>query len=86
MALALAVALFLGFHGAEAGESVGSHVYKHCLNLEWVPALGMSLHLGVDGMGMAMVLLTSITIFTGVLVSYRIEKRVKEYYTACSRS
>ena len=72
--------LFLGFHDAPAGESVGSHVYKHVLKVDWVPSLGMSFHLGVDGMGVAMVLLTAITIFTGTMVSYRIETRVKEYY------
>lgn len=78
--LATAVWLFLGFHDAPIDVAAGSHAYKHVLKVDWVPSLGLSFHLGVDGMGVAMVLLTSITIFTGVMVSYRVQSRVKEYY------
>jgi NADH-quinone oxidoreductase subunit M len=80
LALAVALWLFVGFTDAPGDVSVGTHVYKHWLKVDWVPSLGLSFHLGVDGIGMAMVLLTAFTIFTGVLVSYRIQTRVKEYY------
>lgn len=80
IALVTAIVLFLGFSSAPDGAAVGSHVYKHVARWDWVPSIGLSLHLGVDGMAMAMVLLTALTIFTGVMVSYRVEKRVKEYY------
>src|SRR5690349_8955772 len=42
--------------------------------------MGLHVKLGVDVMGFAMVLLTAITIFTGVTVSFSINERVKEYY------
>ena len=61
-------------------ESAGSHGYKHVVAFSWVPALGLQLKLGVDGIGVAMVLLTAITIFAGVCVSFSIRERVKEYY------
>ena len=48
--------------------------------IDWIPALGISWHLGVDGISTAMVLLTSFIIFTGVFVSFGIQKRVKEFF------
>ena len=80
IALATALWLFVGFQDAPTGEQVGSHVYKYTARWEWVPALGLSLHLGCDGISITLVLLTAFTIFTGVMVSYRIAVRVKEYY------
>lgn len=40
----------------------------------------ISFHLSTDGAGVAMCLLTAITIFTGVFASWTTEKRAKEYY------
>ncbi|MBI3804772.1 MAG: NADH-quinone oxidoreductase subunit M [Nitrospirae bacterium] len=48
--------------------------------LEWIPALGINWHLAVDGISVAMVLLTSLIIFTGVFVSFAVQKRVKEFF------
>jgi NADH-quinone oxidoreductase subunit M len=78
--LALSVWLTLTFTTAPVGETAGTHVYKHVTSVPWVPSLGLQLKLGVDGMGVLMVLLTSITIFTGVVVSFAVKERVKEYY------
>ncbi|MCK6480155.1 MAG: NADH-quinone oxidoreductase subunit M [Planctomycetaceae bacterium] len=48
--------------------------------VEWVRELGISWNVGADGMGAAMVFLTSIVIFAGVLVSWSVEDRTKEFY------
>lgn len=40
----------------------------------------ISLHLAADGASVAMCLLTSLTIFSGVFASWRLDKRDKEYY------
>ncbi|MFO0931974.1 MAG: NADH-quinone oxidoreductase subunit M [Planctomycetota bacterium] len=56
------------------------HVYKHVMSVPWVPALGLQFKLGVDGMGVAMVLLTALTIFTGVCVSFSVKERAKEFF------
>jgi NADH-quinone oxidoreductase subunit M len=80
ISLLAAVWLFLSFGGAPASEAAGDHVYKYVVSADWVPSIGLKFKLGVDGMGVAMVLLTAITIFTGVLVSFGIKTRVKEYY------
>jgi NADH-quinone oxidoreductase subunit M len=47
---------------------------------EWFPALNISFHLGVDGISVAMVLLTAFVVIAGVLVSWNIETMTKEFY------
>jgi NADH-quinone oxidoreductase subunit M len=46
----------------------------------WVPALGIEYHLAADGISLVMVLLTGIAAVAGVLFSWNIEKRVKEFF------
>lgn len=49
-------------------------------NYSWIPSYGINFNLGVDGLSMPMVLLTSIIFFSGVLVSWSLQKRVKEFF------
>jgi NADH-quinone oxidoreductase subunit M len=46
----------------------------------WVPGYGLNFTLGVDGLSMPLVLLTSIILFSGVFVSWKLEARVKEFF------
>lgn len=45
----------------------------------WYPAIGSSLHLGVDGLSLTMVLLTTLLLPLGILASFSINDRVKSY-------
>ncbi|MEM5854365.1 MAG: NADH-quinone oxidoreductase subunit M, partial [Candidatus Aenigmatarchaeota archaeon] len=45
-----------------------------------VPSLGISYHLGVDGISITLVLLTAFIIFTGVFASWTIPFRIQEFY------
>ncbi len=45
----------------------------------WVEELGISYHLGVDGLSAPMVLLTGMVAVAGVLISWRIEDRLREF-------
>ena len=47
---------------------------------EWSRQLGISLHLGVDGIGTPLVLASSILLFAGIFVSWHIKDRAKEFY------
>jgi NADH-quinone oxidoreductase subunit M len=47
---------------------------------KWLPALGISYHLGVDGMSAPLVLLTGIVMFTGVLISWGMDDRPREFF------
>jgi NADH-quinone oxidoreductase subunit M len=47
---------------------------------KWLPALGISYHIGVDGMSAPLVLLTGIVMFTGVLISWGLDDRPREFF------
>ena len=46
----------------------------------WIPALGASFHLGVDGISLPLVLLTTLLTFLALLSSWRQEQRPREYF------
>ncbi|MHC4548955.1 MAG: complex I subunit 4 family protein [Planctomycetota bacterium] len=54
--------------------------YQFVCDVEWVPSLGIGFRVGADGISIAMVLLTSIVIWTGCYISRSITDRVKEHY------
>jgi NADH-quinone oxidoreductase subunit M len=47
---------------------------------QWVPSLGIGYHVAADGMNLPMLALTGIVIFTGVMVSWGIEDRPREFF------
>ncbi len=54
--------------------------YQFQEKYEWCSALGISFHLGVDGINLVLVLLTSICSFAGVWLSFSVRERVKEFF------
>jgi len=48
--------------------------------IPWIPSLGIEYHLAADGISVTLVLLTGIASFTGVLFSWNIEHRTKEFF------
>ena len=50
------------------------------LQYNWFPAWHISFHIGVDGISVAMILLTAFVVIAGVLVSWNITKMTKEFY------
>jgi NADH-quinone oxidoreductase subunit M len=49
-------------------------------SVPWFASMGISYHVGVDGISMAMIVLTAIIIFTGVLASWEVKDRSREFY------
>ena len=76
--LALAVVLVFRYLGLrEAGEQAAmlfteSHVWYAPLNIHYA--------VGVDGISVAMLLLSAIIVFTGTFASWRMQTQVKEYF------
>jgi NADH-quinone oxidoreductase subunit M len=54
--------------------------YQFQERIAWIRSLGISYHVGVDGMSLPLVLLTGIVIFTGVLISWNVEDRPREFF------
>ena len=46
----------------------------------WIPSLGIEYHLAADGISLVLVLLTGIAAVAGVLFSWNIELRIKEFF------
>lgn len=78
-AAAASVALVLAFTAyLSYDSSVGGMQFVE--QYAWVKGYGINFKLGVDGLSMPMVLLTSIILFSGVFVSWKLEKRTKEFF------
>ncbi len=72
-ALALSVWVYFTYDKAIAG-------YQFIEKYNWMPMLGISLHFGVDGMSAPLVLLTGIVMVTGVMISWGIDDRPREFF------
>jgi NADH-quinone oxidoreductase subunit M len=74
--VSLIVSLFMWW-GYDLG---GEKRFQYVFDVDWAPSLGIGFRLGVDGVSVAMVVLTSIVIWAGCYVSRSIQDRVKEHY------
>ncbi|MEW5759622.1 MAG: NADH-quinone oxidoreductase subunit M [Candidatus Thermoplasmatota archaeon] len=54
--------------------------YQFEVNYDWVKVIGISYHLGIDGISYPLLILTTLLTFLSVLFSWDIEKRRKEYF------
>jgi NADH-quinone oxidoreductase subunit M len=78
--LALLTAV-LGFIIALAGALAASPGSLHTIaKVPWIPALGIEYHLAADGISLTLVLLTGIAASAGILFSWNIEHRAKEFF------
>ena len=74
-ALALLLSIWLYFsYDIEAGG------YQFIEKYTWLKELGISYHVGLNGMNAPLVLLTGIVMFTGVLISWGIDDRPREFF------
>lgn len=71
--LIISVIIFFTYDTAAAG-------YQFVEKLDWLPALGISYHMGVDGIGAAMQLMAGLIVFSGVMVSWGVEDRPREFF------
>src|SRR6185295_1959035 len=54
--------------------------FQFGFDVPWIPQIGAGLHFGVDGISLPLVVLTGIIAVTGILYSWNIEERVKEFF------
>ena len=73
-ALAGAVAAFGGAFAYKPGT------WQTVAKLPWVPSLGIDYHLAVDGISVTLVLLTALAAVAGILFSWNVERRAKEFF------
>jgi NADH-quinone oxidoreductase subunit M len=73
LTLLLSFILYLSYDSTAAG-------YQFLEEMPWLPALGISYHMGVDGISVPLVLLAGIVVFCGVLISWNVEERPREFF------
>ncbi|MDQ3938405.1 MAG: NADH-quinone oxidoreductase subunit M [Chloroflexota bacterium] len=79
-ALATALATFGVSLLLLAGFDAGAAGFQHRETVDWIPAFGIQYKLGVDGISLALVVLTTTLTWISILASWRpITERVKEY-------
>ena len=68
---------------AAGGDLSGAKMFAESLAFQqrivWVESLGIAYHVGVDGVSAPMVLLTGMVAVAGVLISWNIEDRLREF-------
>ena len=70
----ISLPLWFLFDQAEAG-------FQFVEKVSWIPTIGVSYFVGIDGISVLLVLLTTLTMIVGVVCSFTaIEEREKEYY------
>src|ERR1700682_1262969 len=74
---AISLGLSIWIYATYEREAAGFQFYEE---LPLVPPLGINYELGVDGISLLMVLLTSIIIFAGVFASWTVSTRSQEFY------
>lgn len=72
----LAVLMFCNF-GSAAADADG---FRFVQQIPWVESLGISYHVGVDGINVGLVLMGAIVAFAAACVSWEIKSREKEFY------
>ena len=73
IAMALSLSVYFGYD-----KGLGGWQFEE--TAQWVPSLGIGYHVGADGMNLPMLALTGIVIFTGVMISWGIEDRPREFF------
>ncbi|MBS1512014.1 MAG: NADH-quinone oxidoreductase subunit M [Bacteroidetes bacterium] len=76
--LVLAIALYFSYQSARLSGNTAAFIFEK--KLDWFPSWNISLHFGVDGIAVAMIILTALVVIAGVLVSWNVEKMTKEFY------
>jgi len=76
--LVLAFFLLNQYQAAKALVQTKAFVFEQ--SFEWFPSLGIQFLIGVDGISIAMILLTALVVVTGILVSFTMEELHKEFF------
>jgi NADH-quinone oxidoreductase subunit M len=73
ISMALAIKMFCQFVPGAAG-------YQFEQQIPWVESLGISYHVGVDGLNVGLILMGAIVAFAAACCSWEIQSREKEFY------
>ena len=73
MSMVLAICMFWHFNAGQAG-------FQFEQQIPWIDSLGISYHVGVDGLNVGLILMGAIVGFAAACCSWEIDRREKEFY------
>ena len=76
--LVLATYLTIDFLAQRAGGNTAEMLYQ--TSFTWFEPLNISYRVGVDGISVAMLLLSAVIVFTGTFVSWKLSPNLKDYF------
>lgn len=76
--LLLSFALLAAFYAERATGNLTPMLFYS--SIKWFPALGIAYTTGIDGIAMAMIMLSAFVVLAGVLVSWKMEKLSREFF------
>ncbi len=76
--LVLCIVLLIAYQNERAAGNADQFLFQ--TNCSWYAALNINYHIGVDGISIAMLLLTAFVVLAGVLVSWKQETMNKEFF------
>src|SRR4051812_19761907 len=76
--LALGITLLIFYWQQRSAGNTAAMLFQS--NYSWFKPLNINYHVGVDGISIAMILLTSFVVVAGILVSWTIESMGKEFF------
>jgi NADH-quinone oxidoreductase subunit M len=76
--LGLCIVLLVQYCQARSGGDHAIMLFES--NYAWFASLNINYHIGVDGISLAMILLTASVVVAGILVSWTVEKLNKEFF------
>lgn len=74
----LAFVVLFGYRAERAAGNADQMLFQE--NYSWFSSLNINFHVGIDGISIAMILLTAFVVLAGVLVSWNVQKMTKEFY------
>ncbi|HZY42108.1 MAG TPA: NADH-quinone oxidoreductase subunit M, partial [Anaerolineae bacterium] len=79
VSLVISISVFFSYNQAAAAVDPAMQ-YQFTEQADWVKSLGISYHVGADGISLVMMMLTGIVGFMGVLISWGIKDRPREFF------
>ncbi|MEI8278389.1 MAG: NADH-quinone oxidoreductase subunit M [Bacteroidota bacterium] len=76
--LGLATSTMLSYMSDRAAGNTNQMLYEY--KHTWFPSMNIEYYVGVDGISVAMIMLTAFVVVTGILISWKIEKLTKEFF------
>jgi NADH-quinone oxidoreductase subunit M len=81
IAMGAAILSFLLSIWVYASYNIAAGGYQFIEKMPWLPALGISYYLGVDGISVPLLLMGALVLLCGVMISWKVEDRPREFFS-----